>query len=155
MPVAGSEPAAPSPGGELPALDMATARKVWPDLVKKVPSKLRWRLNQVEPIAVVGADVLIIAARSGFNSQAVEDDCGTPDVLGQLEKGLQKLIHRPVTIKYERTNGPDGPSPDASQAEARRPDALMADPMIQKVVELFEARPLQLEYDDPDPAPHA
>jgi hypothetical protein len=25
--------------------------------------------------------------------------------------------------------------------------------LVQKVVELFEARSLQLEYDDPDPAP--
>jgi DNA polymerase III subunit gamma/tau len=152
---AGREPSPPSPGGELPALDIGMARKVWPDLVKKVPSKLKWRLSQVEPIAVVGTDVLIIAARSGFNSQAVEEDCGTPDVLGQLEKGLQKLIHRPVTIKYERTNGPNGTAPDASQPDARGPDALMADPMLQKVVELFEARPLQLEYEDLDPAPQA
>jgi DNA polymerase III subunit gamma/tau len=152
---AGREPSPPSAGGELPALDIGMARKVWPDLVKKVPSKLKWRLSQVEPIAVVGTDVLIIAAKSGFNSQAVEEDCGTPEVLGQLEKGLQKLIHRPVTIKYERTNGPNGTAPDASQADARGPDALMADPMLQKVVELFEARPLQLEYEDLDPAPQA
>ena len=61
--VAGSEPSPPSSGVELPALELETARKVWPDLVKKVPAKLRWRLSQVEPIAVMGPDVLVIAAR--------------------------------------------------------------------------------------------
>jgi hypothetical protein len=29
---------------------------------------------------------------------------------------------------------------------------MMADPMVQKVVELFEARSVQLDYDDPEPA---
>jgi DNA polymerase III subunit gamma/tau len=147
------EPSPPSSGVELPALDLETARKVWPDLVKKVPAKLKWRLSQVEPIAVIEPDILIIAARPGDNSQSVEKDCGTPDVLGQLEKALQKLIHRPVKIKYERSTGPDGASLESRQAESRRPDALMADPMVQKVVELFEARTLQLEYDDTDPTP--
>jgi DNA polymerase-3 subunit gamma/tau len=146
-----SGPSPPSSGVELPGWDLETARKVWADLVKKVPAKLKWRLSQVEPIAVIGPDVLIIAAKPEDNSQSVENDCGTPDVLGQLEKALQKLIHRPITIKYERTIGPDGASPESRQADSRRPDALMADPMVQKVVELFEARTLQLEYDDTDP----
>ena len=30
----------------------------------------------------------------------------------------------------------------------RRPELLAADPMVQKIVELFEARPLHLEYHD-------
>jgi len=102
---------------------------------------------------VIGPDVLIIAAKPGLNSESVEDDSGTADVLAQLEKVIQKLIHRPVKIKYERTTGPDGASLDSKQADSRRPDALMADPMVQKVVELFEARTLQLEYDDTDPTP--
>jgi DNA polymerase III subunit gamma/tau len=150
---AGSAPSSPSSGVELPALDIETARKVWPDLVKKVPAKLRWRLSQVEPIAVSGPNVLIIAAKPGFDSPSVEADCGTPDVLEQLEKVFPKLIHRPVKIKYERTTSPDGASLDSRQTDSWRPDALMADPMVQKVVELFEARTLQLEYDDADPTP--
>jgi hypothetical protein len=66
---------------------------------------------------------------------------------------LQKLIHRPVKVRFERTSGPDASSPETKPANSRRPDALMADPMVQKVVELFEARTLQLEYDDTDPNP--
>jgi DNA polymerase-3 subunit gamma/tau len=148
-----SEPSPPSSGVESPAWDLETARKVWPALVKKVPARLKWLLSQIEPIAVIGPDVLIIAAKPEDNSQSVDNDCGTPDVLGQLEKALQKLIHRPVTIQYERTAGPDGASLESRPADSRRPDALMADPMVQKVVELFEARTLQLEYDDTDPTP--
>jgi DNA polymerase III subunit gamma/tau len=139
--------------GELPAFDIEMARKIWPDVIKKIPAKVRWRLNQVEPIAVIGPGVLLIAAQPGFNSQSVEADCGTPEILGQLEKALQKLVHRPVTIKYERTTSADGSAAGPGQAESRRPDALLADPIVQKVVELFEARTYQLEYGDADPTP--
>ncbi len=58
-----------------------------------------------------------------------------------------------MTIKYERTAGPDGASLNAKPMNSQQPDALMADPLVQKVVELFEARTLQLEYDDTDPTP--
>ena len=58
-----------------------------------------------------------------------------------------------MKIKYERTAGPDGASLNSKPMNSQQPDALMADPLVQKVVELFEARTLQLEYDDTDPTP--
>jgi hypothetical protein len=143
----------PLSSDEPPAWDLETAGKFWLELSKKVPAKLKWRLSQVEPIAVVAPDVLMIAAKPGFNSESVEADCVPPDVLVQIEKALQKLIQRPVKIRYQRTTGADGASLDSRPADVRRTDALMADPMVQKVVELFEARTLQLEYDDTDPTP--
>jgi hypothetical protein len=136
---------------ELPALNMEMALKFWPTVVNKAPAKLQWRLIQVEPVAVIEPDVLVIAAKPEANSQSVEDDCGTPDVLGQFEKVLQKLIHRPVKIKYERTTAPEGASVDSRPADSRRPDAVRSDPIVQKVVELFGPGTLQLEYEDADP----
>jgi DNA polymerase-3 subunit gamma/tau len=57
----------PSTVVESPAWDMEIARKFWLELTTKVPKKM-WRLNHVEPIAVEGPDVLIIAARPEAHS---------------------------------------------------------------------------------------
>ncbi len=40
------------------------------------------------------------------------------------------------------------PALSALTGESRSTEVLATDPMIQKVVELFEARPLHLEYED-------
>jgi DNA polymerase-3 subunit gamma/tau len=132
----------------MPPLDLAKARQVWPDLVKKVGAALGWRLSQVEPVDIVGSDVLVIAAKQGYNS--VADACGTPDALLKIEQSLERLVHRHVTVKYEHALQAPGAGRDTRPPEARRGDALSSDPMVQKVIELFEARSIQLEFEDQD-----
>jgi DNA polymerase III subunit gamma/tau len=141
-------PSTQSVGDNLPPLDLATARKVWPDLVKKVGAQLGWRLSQVEPVAIEGPDVLVIAAKAGYNS--VADACGSDEALAKIEQSLKRLIHRPMNLKYERSAETGSVATDARQPDGRRADALASDPLIQKVVELFEAWSLQLDYDDQD-----
>jgi DNA polymerase III subunit gamma/tau len=140
------ESSSTTPPVESLSLDLTTARKVWPDLLKKVGATLAWRLSQVEPVAVVGPDVLVIAANAGYNS--VADECGTPESLAKIEQTLRRLTHRSVTVKYERSPEADALSADARTLDARRQDSLSSDPLVQRVVELFEARPHQLEFDD-------
>ena len=48
-----------------------------------------------------GPDVLVIAAKPGYNS--VADECETPEALARIEQALQRLLHRPVTVRYERS----------------------------------------------------
>jgi DNA polymerase-3 subunit gamma/tau len=133
---------------DLPPLEIATARKLWPELIKKVGASLGWRLSQVEPVAVVGPDVLVIAAKPGYN--LVADPCGTAEALLTIGQGLERLVHRPVNLKYERSAESGDVAGDSREPDARRADSLSADPMVQKVVELFEARSLQLDYDEED-----
>ena len=76
------------------------------------------------------------------------DSCGTPEALEKIGHCLQRLLRRPVTVRYERSSEPSGAGQPGSSGEYRRTEVLAADPMVQKVVELFEARPLHLEYDD-------
>jgi DNA polymerase-3 subunit gamma/tau len=106
-------------------------------------------LSQVEPVALEGPDVLVIAAKPGYNS--VADECGTPESLAKIEQALQRLTHRSVTLKYERSPEVENGVPDARTLDDRRLDALSSDPMVQKVIELFEARLLPLANEDPDP----
>ncbi len=138
--------AAESQPVELPPLDLAKAREVWPDLIKKVGANLGWRLSQVEPVAALGSDVLVIAAKPGYNSMA--EVCGTPEALLKIGQGLQRLIHRPVNVKYERSSDSAESAADSRPSELSRAESVMADPMVQKVMELFEARPYRTDVND-------
>jgi len=138
--------AADSQPVELPPLELERAREVWPDLIKKVGANLGWRLSQVEPVAAVGSDVLVIAAKPGYNSMA--EVCGTPEALIKIGQGLQRLIHRPVNVRYERSSDSGDPADDPRPTELSRAESAMADPMVQKVIELFEARPYRTEVNE-------
>jgi hypothetical protein len=108
------------------------------------------------PIATPGPNLLVIRLGEGYNW--VADECEIPEVLLRIEQELRKLLGRPVTLRFERIRdeGDDGstrpgapvgpaPSPDAG---TRRPAALEGDPMVQKVVQLFDARHVHTEVDE-------
>ncbi len=57
-------------------MDLDSFRKLWTDLVKKVGFSLGFHLIQAEPIAVIEPNVLVIAAKPGYNS--IADECGAP-----------------------------------------------------------------------------
>ncbi|MGO9467386.1 MAG: DNA polymerase III subunit gamma/tau [Isosphaeraceae bacterium] len=145
-PASATAAAAESQPVNLAPLDLAKAREVWPDLIKKVGANLGWRLSQVEPVAALGSDVLVIAAKPGYNSMA--EVCGTPDALVKIGQGLQRLLHRPVSVRYERSPDNGESAADARPSELSRAESVIADPMVQKVVELFEARPYRTDVND-------
>jgi DNA polymerase-3 subunit gamma/tau len=142
-----SEAPALPPSADHTPLDLETVRKLWPQVLAKLPATLVWRLTQVEPAAVEGPDILVITPKAGYNT--IEVALGS-EVLESLGRGIQHLIHRHVTVRFERPAAGRGAPPETPPTEARRADALMVDPLIQKVVELFEARTVQLDYDEPD-----
>ena len=143
----GAEASSKPPSEEPPPLELENVRKIWPQVLAKLPATLVWRLSQVEPAAVEGPDILVIAPKPGYNT--VEAALGS-EILENLGRGIQGVIHRRVTVRYERPAVGHDASPDTRPTETRRADALMADPLVQKVVELFEARSVQLDYDGPD-----
>jgi DNA polymerase-3 subunit gamma/tau len=133
---------------DLPPLELATARQVWPDLVKKVGANLGWRLSQVEPVAALGSDVLVIAAKPGYNSMA--EVCATPEALVKIGQGLQRLIHRPVSIRYQFAADVGENAPESRPNDLRRRESLDADPLVERVKELFEAHFVHADYGDAD-----
>lgn len=142
----GGSPVPPAPDDPPALLDLARVRQVWPELIRKVGAGLGWRLTQSEAVAVEGSDVLVIAAKPGYNS--LVDPCGNEPALGKIALCLGKLLGRPITLRYERDRGH---SPGESRGESlppRRSEILQSDPMVQQVLELFEARPFHLEFDE-------
>lgn len=137
-----SDPEPVAPARESPPLELRDIQELWPTLIKKVGATIGWRLSQTSPIGLEGPDVLVIGAKPGYNS--VADFCATAEVRKRVGECLGALLHRRITVRYERS---DGPAADAPPVEARRGDQLADDPMIQKIVELFEARMLHLDYE--------
>ncbi|MFO0891806.1 MAG: DNA polymerase III subunit gamma/tau [Isosphaeraceae bacterium] len=131
-------------GGE--PLDLQAIRRAWPDLVKKVGPALGIGLVATEPVAVEPPDLLVFAAKPGYNS-SLPDLCGTQEAREQIERSLRRSIRRRVRVRYQSLARSDAPRTPADVPGPGRPDLLAADPMIQKVVELFEARPFHLEYE--------
>ena len=112
--------------GEPGPLDLDAVRKLWPELAKKVDKRLALTLTQVEPIELEGADVLVIAAKPGYNSTFADVD--SPEAQSKIAQALQRLVHRPVKIKYVRRFVDEHGDGGAQRNEARRADSLSKDP---------------------------
>ena len=91
------------PRGELPVLELAEVQASLAELVKKIGSPLSMRLAVAEAIGVEDSDVLVIAAKPGYNSLA--DSCGTDQAREKIAHCLQRLLRRPVTVRYHRPVG--------------------------------------------------
>jgi DNA polymerase-3 subunit gamma/tau len=138
-------------GTKLPPLELEAVRRVWPDLVRKVGGGLGVRLVSAEAIGVEASDILVIAAKPGYNSLA--DACATDEARERIGQCLQRLLHRHVGVRYQLSAASEQANPRPSHVEDRRPEGLEADPIVQKVIELFEARELKVYYEneqDPD-----
>jgi len=148
------------PSGSFPPLDLRAVRDAWPALVKKLGLGLGVALSPYADrlaahLAISGPGTLAMAIPAGYNH--IADKCDTPAARARIEQALTALLHRPVAVRFERTA--DEPGAEAGSAAgsestaARRRDeaAVDNDPMVRKVVELFEARRLHLDYDD-DPS---
>jgi DNA polymerase-3 subunit gamma/tau len=129
-----------------PPLDLEVVRQIWPDLVKKVGMSLGMGLVCTEAVAVEDTDLLVIAPKPGYNKMA--DICEPKEAREKIGQALQRLLHRPIRLRFRPSEGPARTALPDTATDSRRPDALAHDPMIQKVVELFEARPMHLEYED-------
>ena len=144
-------PPAPQPPARPPAppLELPATIQVWPDLTKKVGVRLGVPLSQVAPTAVEDPDILVITLPAGYNW--VADVCDSPESRSKIEEALHRLLHRPVQVRFVRSAEPDKPVTPAPTRSPSRGEEIAGDPMVQKVVELFEARPIHMEMDEDSP----
>lgn len=142
-----TEPA-PAPTLSTPSLELDAVRNAWPALIRKVGVRLGLALTRAESqLAISGPNQLAIPLPEGYNWLA--DDKDAAQARSRIEHALHALLGQPVSIHFERAvEEPTRESPNATGAPRRRDGVLEGDPMVQKIVELFEARPLQVEFDD-------
>lgn len=140
---------APNRDGAAPP-DIEDVRRAWKELPHKVGVRLGVGLSQVEPSAILAPDILVVSLGAGYNW--VANECGAPEARAKIEQALQQLLHRPMTIRFATAEGGDEPatastpSPPPPAPSGRA--LLEEDPMVRKVVELFEARPVHLEVEE-------
>lgn len=148
--VAAAPAPAPAPAPVTrPPLELSAVLQVWNDMIKKVGVRLGVPLSRVAPTAVEPPDVLVIALPPGYNW--VADECDEPEPRAKIEQAFEGLLHRSLSLRFDRSSEADKPAVAAAPSAPGRTDELAADPMVQKVVELFEARPIHLEMDEDGP----
>jgi DNA polymerase-3 subunit gamma/tau len=134
------------PPAPLAPLVLSQVVEIWPRVVQKVGLGLGKGLSLVVPTAISEPDVLVIGVPPRYNW--VVDDCGSPQSQAKIEQALEGLLGRPVTLRFDRatesTSSEDAPAVAASS----RRDEAADDPMVRKVIELFEARPVHLEAEE-------
>ena len=152
-PLPSKPPATPSA-----PLALETIREVWPSFVKKLGLGLGVPLMPYADklsayLAISGPDLLAIRVPAGYNH--VSEKCGTPEAMAKIEHALQSLLRRPVKVRFDPCDTETASGvPDAGSPATRPKDELLeTDPMVRKVVELFEARRLHTEYDEESSPP--
>jgi DNA polymerase-3 subunit gamma/tau len=128
-------------------LDIAEVRHAWPELIKKVGPNIAWRLSLMEPVEIEGPDVLVISPKPGYNGS--DDLLEAPGAREKIEQTLRRLVRRHISVRYEPGQDRPGRSSEPSEptGKPRGVDALSSDPLVRKVVELFEARPFHLDLE--------
>jgi DNA polymerase-3 subunit gamma/tau len=130
----------------LPSLDAVV--QAWPEVIKKVGAGLGVGLSQVIPTAILGPNILVIGLSARYNW--VAEKCDTAEARAKLEQVLQKVLNRRLTVRFERAPEEPEPAQPSASAPPRR-NGVDGDPMVKKVVELFEARPFSLEFEEDTP----
>lgn len=134
------------------SLDFEAVRRSWTGALARVPATLRWRLTQVEPLHLQPPDSLIVGPKPG--AAGIETVC-TADALEAIGHALGRILHHQIVLRFQPSSGSNAAAEDGDANEGRRGDILATDPLVQKVVEMFEARAVQLDFDDSDPGASA
>jgi DNA polymerase-3 subunit gamma/tau len=147
-PTPASVPASAAPPSPA-SIDLPMILQAWPGLIRKIGVRLGVPLSQAERfLAISGPNTLAIRLPAGYNGAVRE--CDSPETIATIETSLSALIRVPVSVRFEHAEGTGTVDPRRTDEESptRRRDEMESDPLVRKVVELFEARPLHLEYDD-------
>ncbi len=130
----------------LPPLELRDVERVWNTLIKQVGIKIGMALTNVAPTAVEPPHVLVVGLAPTLNW--VADECDNTEVREKIELTMQKILRRPIKIRFDRASD-DGNAPVAvPQGPTNHRERLEADPMVRKVVELFDARAVHMDTHD-------
>ena len=130
-------------------LDLEEVKRLWPTVIGRLGVKLGAILSGVQPSAIFAPNTLVIGVPAGYNG--VVEQCETAEGRARIESSLRDALGRPVSFRFESTRGTEGraAAPDPAPSAA---DELAGDPLVRKVVALFDARRVHVESEDADRA---
>jgi len=127
-------------------LTLGEAATVWPRVVEAAGLKLGKGLSLAKPIAVSESGVLVIGVPSRYNW--IMQECETDQARTRISQILLDLLGHSVPFQFELTQDAPSSHAPANKAGLAPHDAVSDDPMVRKVVELFEARPVLMEAEE-------
>jgi DNA polymerase-3 subunit gamma/tau len=139
-------PAPPRVGPAEGGFTLHEVLHVWSSFLGRVGLRLGAPLSQVKPTAIFGPNVLVITLAPGYNY--VADQCDTPEARSKIEAALKAALGRPVSVRFERAKEDADPSLSPASVPNPPADDLAGDPLVQKVVELFEARRVLVDAEE-------
>ncbi len=115
---------------------------IWDVLVDQLGPQLGPRLRNLPPTAIPETNVLAIGVPENYNWAA--DLCDTSEGRLKIEAQLLGLTGHPLRVRFDRKASTARHGSEALSTTKADP-GLVDDPMISKVVELFEARLIRVE----------
>ena len=144
LPPPGKEAAAEEPAGPPPSLE--SVERAWNDLISKVGIDLGTKLSRVRPGRIEGGRTVVVSVGPRYNY--VADACERPESRRKIDEVLTALLGGPASLRFDRAAAdPEAPS----AAPSPQTLDLTGDPIVKRVVELFEARKVKVEVEGDEP----
>lgn len=133
---------------ERPApLTLDRVNEAWGPVLQRLGVRFGIAASQFRPVAVEPPHVLVVRPVTRYND---ENAAETAELRCRIEATLRDALKRELEVRIDPT--PIESASAASRAEAR--EALLAEPLVQRITEAFDARMVHIDPRD-DTAPEA
>jgi DNA polymerase-3 subunit gamma/tau len=138
---------APEPVVSTEPLAFDDVLRVWPQFLTSPTLGIRLAslFSQVRPTAVEPPHRVVIGLPHRYNY--IAEECENHDVRAKVESALAAALGRLARFRFDRSAEPEVIEP-ARTGPAANVQELASDPLVQRLVELFEARKVRVEVDD-------
>ena len=143
--VAAAAPVPNPPERDGPGWDLGRIAFAWPSWASTLPPEVAGKLAQFVPVALEDPGVLVVEPPPGYNW--LVDAIERGDLRSKAEAALRSWLARPVVLKLRRSVEAKAPAPRQAVVGAKD-DGLRDEPLIQFLVEKFEAKAVRVEVDD-------
>jgi DNA polymerase-3 subunit gamma/tau len=143
----------PSPAGPPPSpLSLEAVRAAWAELPGRIGMRFGLPLTFLSVDRIEGPATLVIQVPPRYNDQG--DASEMPESRAKIIEALAQVLGRRVTLRFERLAAEPEAGPESSSSggpdtqSAPRLEQALADPLVMKVRELFEARLLRADAEE-------
>ncbi len=147
-----TEPPPLAPAAATAPVDLRALVAIWPELAEALGPKLGRSLARLRPSALGPSGELALEPVGGPTTftKIAADTCAIPENRLRIESELKARLGRAIALRIDRpepTDAGHGPAKPTAAPSPPRNDEVARDPLVQKIVELFEARTQQVEFD--------
>ncbi len=129
------------------SLSLETFQKAWPFLKEALPASIGGSLAKLEPSRVIAPATLVVFVPASYNFMA--DQLEKPKSSTALDVALRELLGRAISVRFERSSETEKvPKEQASVPSIGRHEDLDADPLVQDMIKLFDARAVRIQTDE-------